>query len=177
MEPPVGYAVAGVVYLCILMLVCFWNRYRIKPVTDRILHLYQRLWKYLQYTVILPSHSWFGPWAAAEVLSLLGYASANVICILYPSVSAAGLCQQIGMATLINMTFLYCGFNTDLIAEMIGITPKAWYRLHLVITWMVGLLATLHAICVLSKGIATSSSRSSYTGSILVCESSSGYSS
>ncbi|KAH8691849.1 hypothetical protein BGW36DRAFT_419333 [Talaromyces proteolyticus] len=165
MEPLAGYIAAVIACFIVIISICFWNRHRLRPITDPILRLLQSTWKYLLYKDVIRQNNVLGPWTAAELLVSLAYIFVNVFSVLYPRVSLIRMCKQSGTVAFINTIFLYCSHNISFVADVLGVTPRVWRRLHRTVAWMVGVLTTIHMGSGLSQ--ARAPSRTDLIGSFL----------
>lgn len=102
--------------------------------------------QHLIYPAIVRRRKNSNRWSRINVLLLLMFFSANVVCLVigYPSITRAGL--RAGTLSLINMIILFAGPHLGFLADVLGVSVRTFRRFHVSAALVSLVLAIFHSI-------------------------------
>ncbi|KAL4899387.1 hypothetical protein BDW74DRAFT_189392 [Aspergillus multicolor] len=97
---------------------------------------------YYPYPYFIERHNFVGPWTWTSFVGHLLYLTSNLVALAYQTSSIAQFGVRAGKLSLANMIVLYAGSPL----EFLGMSLRAYGRIHRAAAWMSGLLLTGHVI-------------------------------
>lgn len=122
-------------------------------------HLSATILRHVIYPFFLSRHRFVGPWTRTSVLLHLFYWAAMGFCCSFRVTNLTDASARAGTLSLINMIPLYSSFHLSFVADMLGISLRAYRRLHGSVGYVAGALTIFHTVINVTHGVSQPHSR------------------
>jgi len=165
MESTQLYAIAAGGILSIIILYHFCN-YLVQLASE---HALVFCLKHLFYPFMLARHRFVGPWTRSSAVKQCLFWALTAFCTVFRTSTLADAGTRAGMLSMINMIPLYSGLHLSFVADLLGVSVRAYTRIHGSLGVMTGALALFHAVVAVTGGRSTSQDTNIYTLMVRRC--------
>lgn len=122
-------------------------------------HLSATFLRHVIYPFFLNRHRFVGPWTRTSVLLHIFYWATMGFCCSFRTTGLTDASARAGTLSLINMIPLFSSFHLSFVADMFGISLRAYRQLHGSVGYVAGALTLFHTVVNVTRGALQSHAR------------------